>query len=78
MRQPWICPKCNTAYAPWIDSCACQGVAVPQPIVWDKPITIKDFNPRLNDTTILQPWDNAADKTYNSYIGVDGQLYIYS
>ena len=40
MRQPWICPKCNTAYAPWIDSCAC-GVMV-QPIIYPKPMTIGD------------------------------------
>ena len=75
MRQPWICPKCNIAYAPWIDSCACQGVVIPQPIVWDKPITIKDY------TTIVQPntWGVTSSNTeYNTYIGADGLEYLYS
>ena len=83
MRQPWICPKCNIAYAPWIDSCACQGVAIPQPIVWDKPITINDpilppLDVRYSDTAgnLLRPY--SSNKTYNAYIGIDGQVYLYS
>lgn len=23
MKEPWVCPKCNTVYAPWVDRCQC-------------------------------------------------------
>ena len=23
MNEPWICPKCNTVYAPWMMKCTC-------------------------------------------------------
>jgi len=40
-KRPWVCPLCNTAYPPWISSCACSQTKLRGPIwvvpYWERP-----------------------------------------